>query len=120
MYTKIEAKVALAKCQEGKKTFGVRMEKTSEGWKYNWAFKIGDRRAGTEGYGDTKIVGDIYADLAYPGCPYCNGTSFVVCVSCGKLNCNNTRGKIFTCEWCGAQGELIAYDGVGISSSGDV
>ena len=120
MCTKVEAQVALSKCQEGKKIFGVRMEKTPIGWKYNWAFKISDKRAGKEGYDNTKIIGDIYADAQYPGCPYCKGTSFVVCGTCGRLNCNNTKGRVFTCEWCGAQGELINYDGAGINSAGDI
>lgn len=46
--------------------------------------------------------------------------SFIVCGSCGKLNCNNTEEKVFTCGWCGAKGELIDYEGDGINSSGDV
>ena len=90
MYSNIEAKVALAHCREGKKIYGVRMEKTSLGWKYNWAFKLTDSRAKTEGYGSTKIVGNIYPDEEYPGCPYCKAKSFIVCGTCGKLNCNNT------------------------------
>ena len=40
MYSNIEAKVALAHCGEGKKIYGVRMEKTSLGWKYNWGIQI--------------------------------------------------------------------------------
>lgn len=120
MYPKIEAKVALAKCRESKKIYGVRMEKTSLGWKYDWAFTLNDGRAKKEGYGDTKLVGNIYPDQEYPGCPYCNARTFIVCGTCGKLNCNNTDEKVFSCQWCGATGELIDYDGAGISSSGDV
>lgn len=30
------------------------------------------------------------------------------------------QGKVFTCGWCGAKGELIDYEGDGINSSGDV
>lgn len=115
----IEAQVALCKCQEGKKTFGVRMEKTPIGWKYDWAFLINEDRAKAEGYDNATIVGAIYPDPEYPGCPFCKGNTFVVCGACGKLNCNNVRGKIFTCEWCGAKGELINYSGSGIKSSGD-
>lgn len=51
MHSNIEAKVAFAHCREGKNIYGVRMEKTSLGWKYNWAFKLIDSRAKTEGYG---------------------------------------------------------------------
>lgn len=120
MYSEIEAKVALAHCREGKKGYGVRFEKTSLGWKYDWAFKLSADRAKSEGYGNTKIVGTIYPDGEYPGCPYCKAKSFIVCGSCGKLNCNNTEEKVFTCGWCGAKGELIDYEGDGINSSGDV
>lgn len=119
MYSNIDAKVALAKCRESKKIYGVRMEKTQLGWKYNWAFELNEGRAKNEGYGATKIVGAIYPDEEYPGCPYCKARTFVVC-SCGKLNCNNSEGKVFKCNWCGASGELVDYEGAGISSSGDV
>ena len=47
-------------------------------------------------------------------------TSLIVCGTCGKLNCNNTNEKIFTCGWCGAQGELSDYEGDGINSAGDI
>lgn len=120
MYPKIDATVVLAKCQEGKKTYGVRMEKTNLGWRYDWAFKISDQRAKAENYNETKITGAIYPDEKYPGCPYCGGKSFIICGTCGHLNCHNMKGKIFTCEWCGAQGELTSYDGAGITSSGDI
>lgn len=120
MYSGIDAKVAVSHCREGKKGYGVRFEKTTLGWKYDWAFKLSADRAKSEGYGSTKIVGNIYPDNEYPGCPYCGAKSFIVCGSCGKLNCNNTEEKIFTCGWCGAKGELIDYAGDGINSSGDV
>lgn len=120
MYTNIEAEVVLAKCREGKKIFGVRMEKTSLGWKYNWAFKIGDKRAGAEGYANTRIKGNIYPDPEYPGCPYCKGKSFIICGNCGRIYCNNEHNGMSTCEWCGNTGTLGVYDGAGINASGDV
>jgi hypothetical protein len=120
MYSNIEAKVSLVHCREGKKIYGVRMEKTSLGWKYDWAFTLSDERAKSEGYGNTKIVGAIYPDMEYPGCPYCGAKAFIICDSCGRMNCNNTEEKVFTCGWCGAKGELSDYDGAGISSVGDV
>lgn len=120
MHTKIEAQVALCKCQEGKKAYCVRMEKTSLGWKYDWAFKINVGRAKSEGYDSADIKGTIYPDPEYPGCPYCKAKTFVVCGACGKLNCNNSTGNIFTCEWCGAKGELVKYGGSGIKSVGDI
>lgn len=120
MYSNIEAKVALSHCREGKKIYGVRMEKTNLGWKYDWAFKLTDGRAKSEGYGNTEIKGAIYPDAEYPGCPYCRAKNFIVCGTCGKLNCNNTKSKTFICGWCGAEGELVDYDGAGINSAGDV
>ncbi len=119
MYSNIEAQVALAKCREGKKIYGVRMEKTSLGWKYDWAFTLSESRAKSENYSSTKIKGNIYPDSEYPGCPYCGAKSFVVC-GCGRLNCNNSDEKIFTCEWCGAKGELVDYQGDGFDSAGDI
>ena len=118
MDSKIEAQVAIAKCKKSKKIYGVRMEKTSKWWEYNWAFPISEKRAKAEKYESTEILGDIYPSEDYPGCPYCGAKYFVVC-DCKKLNCNNNR-KMFTCEWCGSKGVLVAYNGSGIISSEDV
>lgn len=120
MHTKIEAQVALCKCQEGRSIYGVRMEKTSLGWKYDWAFKISEGRAKSEGYNSADIKGMVYPAPEYPGCPYCKTKTFIVCGACGKLNCNNQTGNMFTCGWCGAQGVLTNYDGAGIRGAGDV
>ena len=119
MYSNIEAHVVLAKCSRTRKVYGVRMEKTAGGWTYDWAFSLNEGRAKSENYSSSKIIGNIYPDPEYPGCPYCGAKSFVVC-SCGKLNCYNSEMKVFTCEWCGSQGELVDYTGSGINSSGDV
>lgn len=119
MYTNIEAQIAIAKCKESKKIYGVRMEKRPSGWEYTWAFPITEKRAKAEKYESTEILGDIYPSKDYPGCPYCGAKEFVVC-NCKKLNCYNRAEKWFTCEWCGSKGELVDYKGTGISSSGDV
>ena len=122
MTEKMEARIALCKCKEGKKAYGVRFEKLGNGWKYTWAFPVKEESAKREGYDETKIIGDIGPDAAYPGCPFCRAKSFVIC-SCGKLNCNNvnTPNARFTCEWCGASGVLSAgYDGSGFGSGGDI
>ena len=37
-----------------------------------------------------------------------------------KVNSHNSTGNIFTCEWCGAKGELVKYGGSGIKSVGDI
>lgn len=55
----------------------------------------------------------------YPGCPYCKATTFVICGTCGKLNCYN-GSRLFSCGWCGVHGVVsLGYDGSGIRSSGD-
>ena len=122
MTEKMEARIALCKCKEGKRAYGVRFEKFGNGWKYTWAFPVREESAKREGYDETKILGDISPDAAYPGCPFCRAKSFVIC-SCGKLNCNNvnTPNARFTCEWCGASGVLSSgYDGSGFGSGGDI
>lgn len=120
MTEKMEARIALCKCKEGKRTYGVRFEKTGEDWKYTWAFPVKEASAKREGYDQTKIIGNISPTADYPGCPFCKTKCFVIC-SCGKLNCNNGTGSIFTCDWCGASGRLTeGYDGSGFGSGGDI
>ena len=122
MTEKMEARVALCKCKEGKRAYGVRFEKIGDGWKYTWAFPVKEAAAKREGYEKTKIIGNIIPDANYPGCPFCKAKSFVVC-SCGKLNCNYVNGPSsnFKCEWCGAVGRLTeGYDGSGFGSGGDI
>lgn len=114
-----EATVAVCKCKESHKIFGVRFEKVSNRhWKYTWAFPMKASTAKREGYDGTVIDGNIEPDIDYPGCPYCGSKYFVVC-ECGKLNCNISIGNSFTCEWCGLTGTLTGYDGGGIKSGGD-
>ena len=116
---KHEATVAVCKCKETHKSYGVRFEKVSEGhWKYTWAFPIKESTAKREGYDATIIKGNIEPDIDYPGCPYCGSKYFVVC-ECGKLNCNIYNGGAFKCEWCGLTGTIVAYEGTGIKSGGD-
>ena len=114
-----EATVALCKCGETHKIYGVRFEKTADKqWKYAWAFPMKESAAKREGYDTTTITGIIAPDAEYPGCPYCGSKYFVIC-SCGKLNCNITTGKTFTCNWCGKIGVLMNYSGDGFQSGGD-
>lgn len=114
-----EATVALCKCKETHKIFGVRFEKVAQDhWKYTWAFPMKESTAKREGYDVTLIDGQIEPDIDYPGCPYCGSKHFVVC-ECGKLNCKVSSGNTFTCEWCGMSGTLTPYGGEGIQSGGD-
>ena len=85
---KMEARIALCKCKEGNRTYGVRFERMGDNWKYTWAFPVKEASARRENYDKTKIVGDLVPDRDYPGCPYCRTMDFVVC-RCGKLSCHN-------------------------------
>ena len=114
-----EATVALCKCGETHKIYGVRFEKIADRhWKYTWAFPMKEASAQREGYDATMITGAIEPDEEYPGCPYCGAKYFVIC-SCGKLNCNIVSGNVFTCNWCGMSGMITNYDGGGFQGGGD-
>ncbi len=113
-----EATVAICKCKESHKSYGVRFEKIGfRQWNYTWAFPMNESSARREGYDSTMIDGTIEPDTEYPGCPYCGIKYFLVC-SCGKLNCN-VGGTIATCEWCGATGQVTGYSGSGFRAGGD-
>lgn len=114
-----EATVALCKCGEAHKIYGVRFEKIRDGqWKYTWAFPMKESSAKREGYDSTTIAGMIEPDKEYPGCPYCGSKYFMIC-SCGKLNCNLAIGNTFTCNWCGISGGVTSYNGEGFQGGGD-
>lgn len=115
-----EARIALCKCKEASgKAYGVRFQRKGTDWEYTWAFKIKESAAKREGYDKTEIVGQVYPNISYPGCPYCKKETFVVCEKCHKLNCNIITGELFTCDWCGNVGTLVDYKGEGIASGGD-
>lgn len=114
-----EAKIALCKCKESKKIYGVRFERFQNAWKYTWAFPIKEQSAKRENYDNTNLIGDLIKDNDYPGCPYCRASYFVICSQCGKLNCNNMLSGMFKCGWCGASGMLTSYDGSGVKSGSD-
>lgn len=119
MFEKMEARVALCKCKEGKRTYGIRFERMGERWKYTWAFPVKEATAKRENYDQTKIVGGIEPDKDYPGCPFCKAMAFVIC-QCGKLSCYNGDDSNFICNWCGFNGRLEGYKGSGFGSGGDI
>ena len=114
-----EARIALCKCKETKKIFGVRMEKAQDGWNCTWAFPISEKSAKREGYDATVLKGNIGWTSEYRGCPYCGTKAFIVCESCRGLNCHTSTSEYFTCEWCGSTGRLVDYDGAGVKSGDD-
>ena len=100
-----EAVVLIAKCGESHKSYGIRMEKTgTDRWLTTWAFPIKDSSAKREGYDKIQVKGDISFSDDYPGCPYCGGHGLTLC-PCGHLSCTIMRSNVFTCEWCGMQGD---------------
>ena len=92
-----EARIALCKCKEGRRAFGVRFEQYENEWKATWAFPIKKEGAEKrENYDQTKLTGQIRWGNDYPGCPYCGGRGFVIC-DCGGLNCNvHSNDEVFT------------------------
>ena len=114
-----EAVIVLAKCGETHKTYGMRVEKIGkDNWLVTWAFPIKETAAKREGYDKTTVKGAIVFSDEYPGCPYCGGKELTLC-SCGHLNCTVIKNGVFTCEWCGTQGQLGAYTGEAITAGID-
>ena len=115
-----EAVIVLAKCAHSHKTYGMRVEKNGkDNWNVTWAFPIKESSAKREGYDKTTVKGNIQFSNEYPGCPYCGGTELTVC-SCGHLGCTVVNNGIYTCEWCGSQGQLGGYGGEAITAGMDL
>lgn len=101
------------------KKYGMRLEKTGhDRWLTTWAFPIKESSAKREGYDKVQVKGDISFADDYPGCPYCGGHGLTLC-SCGHLSCTILRNNIFTCEWCGTQGQIGDYSGETITAGTD-
>ena len=115
-----EVTIALSRCKESNKIYGVRFQKIrSNQWMYTWAFPVKEDTARREGYDSAVITGAVAPHEEYPGCPYCGSRYFVVCGSCGRLNCKIVTGDTFSCGWCGMTGRIVDYDGTGIQGGGD-
>lgn len=118
-----DARVILARCQQNKKLFGMRIENQGtirKHWIMDWAFQIDEESARNEGFDSEKVMGNIDITIDYPGCPYCGSTGFVVCGNCGRLCCWND-GSYSTCAWCGDTRRVGGeYDGAGINGAGQL
>lgn len=112
----VEAKVILQKCTKNN-TFGVRIQKMNGDWYRTWAFKISEKKAGSEGYDKEQISGSLISTDEYPGCPYCGDTGFILC-SCGKIGCCHVEGDIYVCPWCGASGTVESASSFNIVGGG--
>ena len=56
------ASVILAKCNQGKKLYGIRIEKREDDWVRTWAFKLQEDMAEKEGFDKTSFSGSFYTD----------------------------------------------------------
>ncbi|MEE0913158.1 MAG: TerY-C metal binding domain-containing protein [Ruminococcus sp.] len=97
----MEATVILARCKNNKNLFGMRTQKMSDGdWWRTWAFKINERSAKNEKYDSSEIKGNLFVTEEYPGCPFCQSMSFVICNKCERITCWNGE-NVLNCSWCG-------------------
>jgi len=119
MRRRTEARIAVCRCNQKERIYGVRIERKDSEWRYTWAFELNPETARREKYGEESVEGMLVKDPGYPGCPYCGAEYFIVCGNCGKLSCNKTSGNTFKCEWCGTEGTLTNYTGDGFRSGGD-
>lgn len=116
---KLEAEIKCMDIHAMNKLYGMRLEKTGhDRWLTTWAFPIKESSAKREGYDKVQVKGDISFADDYPGCPYCGGHGLTLC-SCGHLSCTILRNNIFTCEWCGTQGQIGDYSGETITAGTD-
>lgn len=121
----MKAAVILTKCKQSHELFGIRAEvrenaenPETEEWYATWAFKVSEKTAGREKFGDTEISGNIYITTEYPSCPYCGAKGFFQCSECGKTTCWDGENET-VCEWCGNAAETSAEESFeGISGGG--
>ena len=112
-----EATVMMARCSRTKQPFGITMEKRNGVWHQVWAFKMSEKPAGVENYGETVVQGQIVPDPEYPGCPYCGAKAWFSC-SCGKLTCLSAAQTTATCSWCGFTGTLQSAESSDLRGGG--
>ncbi|MDR0853854.1 MAG: hypothetical protein LBN34_05750 [Clostridiales Family XIII bacterium] len=97
-----ETVIAICKCPETKRLYGIRIENVSENrWEMTWTFPIKEETAKREGYDQAVIGGLVYASANFPGCPYCQSKKMTICSQCGKLFCNIGENNVI-CPWCEA------------------
>ena len=76
-------------CAKSRNIFGVTIDKVGfNQYSAIWAFKLDPQKAKHEGFGATKVNGQLNNDPEYPGCPYCGSKEFIFC-SCGAVSCYN-------------------------------
>jgi hypothetical protein len=106
-YQHLQVAVIMSRCRRDSRDFGIRLEHKTEGkWIADWAFGIEAAAAKREGYDQTTISGIFEVDAKYPGCPYCESSSFFKC-DCGKVACWD-QNEYVTCPWCRQSIQLTA------------
>lgn len=108
--------IIMARCSHSKQSFGIRLEEKLTGqWTADWAFPIKEAGAKREGYDKSEIGGSFSLDAAYPGCPYCQPKSFVLCYGglfsrCNKVSCGDgEQDSTYTCPWCGNTAKISGH-----------
>ena len=95
-----------AHCSKSRHRMGIRLEEKSRNhWVADWAFKIKDSVASREGYDKTRVDGQFEFSQKFPGCPYCESHSFVLC-ECQSLLCYESNVRRFSCPKCGLVGTV--------------
>jgi len=96
-----KAVIIPARCSKTKGSFGIRLEEIStDTWSAVWAFKLSETSVKREGYDNVNVKGTFNLSHEYPGCPFCEANSYVLC-NCGKVSCWNSNIIEFTCPNCG-------------------
>lgn len=104
----VEATVLLFKCDRSQSSYGVRVEKSSDGdWWRTWAFPVDFKQEKNENYAQQKVVGNFNFTEEFEGCPHCGGYGFMACGGCGKISCwREDLTNPVTCQWCGVKCEV--------------
>jgi len=98
--------IITAQCSKARSRMGIRLEeKSHQLWVADWAFKIKEHVAIKEGYDKTRVDGQFVFSAEFPGCPYCESKSFVLC-DCKNLICYETMSTSFKCPKCGLSGTV--------------
>ena len=105
----MKAAVILTKCKKDHGLFGIRAQQEGDAWYATWAFKMTEKTAANEKFGETEISGSIYVTTEYPSCPYCGAKGFFQCEDCGKITCWDGENET-VCEWCGNSAETAAEE----------
>ena len=115
----INVVIISAYCSELGHRIGIRLEeKSRKHWVADWAFKLKESIASREGYDKTLVDGQFELSHDFPGCPYCESQSFVLC-DCQNLLCYKASGGSFKCPKCGLVGTVGNDTVTSLSASQD-